>query len=155
MKLYQFKCELFIISRDENGKRIAKWSNHAKIIGKDLFISQLQREYESSNDEFFDEYSFTYTYNIPFEYEINISENHKMKVNARIEYSEIINENYINVVRYTHLTWFQKLMISCAFRNLWIQQPANVLWLIGIIITVFGIILSYSHNCHNCHNYHR
>lgn len=106
----------------------------ASIIGKNLFISTLEEGFE--NENFFNEYSFDYQYNVPFDCKIKISNNKLRKLNARITYQMIEKDQNWTQVSYTYLNLYHRLINSFHFNKLWIQQPMNIMWITNILVII-------------------
>lgn len=137
----KIECELFSIYNSEGEKKTNKLHN-AIIIGKSLFTSKTQGAVMINDNLFLNEYSFEYSYNIPFDKNIPINGKKEKKVNTKITYE--FSENELQVC-YTHFTCFQKFINSWNFRRSWIQQPSNIMWIINILVAILAVLAALSH----------
>jgi hypothetical protein len=135
IKTKGIKCNLYSISYAE-GKIKPNKLYSTVIIGKNLFISTLQDGYESNNREFYNEYSFDYLYNVPFDSKISISKKKTRKLNVKITYPITDANNISTQVCYTYFSYCNKIINSLHFNKLWIQQPMNIMWIINILVII-------------------
>lgn len=128
-----FKIELFTISHLD-GKIKANKLSDAKIMGKLLFISTLQENFKSDNEEFYQEYTFDYSYQIPFDKKISLHGGKMKKMNVKIIYPTNETKKDWEQICYTHLSCLNKLRNSFNFNKIWLLQPNNLMWIINMII---------------------
>ena len=81
---------------------------------------------------------FQYSYDVPYDAKVPFGKTTK-RINVRICYKDTENDN-IEYIRFAYLTKIQKLKNSFHFKNLWIQQTQNVMWLINMIILVLASV---------------
>ncbi len=137
------KCDLYSVS-NSNGKIVYNKLHDAKIIGKNLFISQLQENLTSSDESFFNEYSFNYSYNIPFNKKIPGKGKKEQKLNTKITYEGSTGDKPFIQICYTHLTCRHKIINSLRFKRLWMQQPSSIMWIINILVAILAILATLS-----------
>lgn len=130
-------CDLYAVFNLDNKLKENKIHN-AKIIRKNLFISQVQ-DGLNTDSEFYNEFCFNYSYNIPFIKRISIKNGKEKYINTMISYNGSNNKDY-NQICYTYLTPWQKLKNSFNFNRLWIQQSSNIMWIINILIALLAAI---------------
>ncbi len=138
LKKPEIKCVLYSIYNLDGKIEINKLHN-AKIVGKTLFISQLQ-----DHEAFLNEYSFKYSYNIPFDKEIPESGKNKQKFNTRITYKGSRNNQTFDQICYTHLAFHHKIINSFNFNRLWIQQSSNIMWIINVLVALLAIFAAFN-----------
>ena len=126
-----------------DGKLNATKIHEAKIIGKNLYICTLLDNFDSKNQNqyFFNDYSFSYSYNLPFDFYIETPGKKKQRLNTQIKYYSIGNKEENKITLYTHFNCYQRILNSYNFKNLWIQQSINIMWIINILI---ALIIGFS-----------
>lgn len=137
------ECVLYSIY-NPNGKIEINRLSNAKIVGKTLFVSQLQ-DHLGLHEAFLNEYSFKYSYNIPFDKKIPESGKNKQKFNTRITYKWLRDNQAGDQVCFTHLAFHHKMINSFNFNRLWIQQPSNIKWVIVILLSLLAIFAKFIH----------
>lgn len=137
------KCELYTVYNTNRGIEHHKLSK-AKIIGKNLFISKLLDGLEPDNKDDFCEYSFDYSYTIPFDLKIS---NTEKKMNTKIIYKSSSFDKTSTQICYTYLNRWNKMKNSWSNRRLWIQQTSNITWIINILVALLAILATISTQC--------
>ncbi|RLD44809.1 MAG: hypothetical protein DRI89_02665 [Bacteroidetes bacterium] len=137
------KCDLYTVYNTNKGIEHHKLSK-AKIIGKNIFISKLQEYLDPDNKDDFCEYSFDYSYTIPFDLTISSNKKKEKKLNTKITYENSSGNKSSAQVCYTYLTRYNKIINSWNFRKLWIQQSSNITWIINILVALLAIIATIS-----------
>jgi len=118
-----------------------------KLLEKNLFISQLQENLASFDENFFNEYSFNYSYNIPFNKKIPGKGKKELELNTKITYKGSTGDNPFDQICYTHLTCRHKIINSFNFKRLWMQQPSSIMWIINILVALLAVLATLSIYC--------
>jgi hypothetical protein len=139
-------CELFTIF-DSEGKIQCKKMTNAKIVGKSLFISQVQDYFVLSIDDLVNEYSFKYSFNIPIDLFATINNKKERKLNTKIIYNGFVNNKQFTQECYTFLSHYNKIFIRAKFNKLWIQQSSNIMWIINLLVALLAILATLCKYC--------
>lgn len=85
------------------------------------------------------EYLFNYSLDFPYKYLDFEFDNGSLKINCRLTYNDFdINKEIKENNLYCYLSFAQRIKIKYFFKNLWFQNPSNIMWLINIIIALIA-----------------
>ncbi len=132
-------CDLYTITCS-NGKITANKLHKAQIIKKSLIISGLIDGINISDDDFYNEYSFDYSYNIPFDKQVPIKGKKDKDLNTKITYKVSIGDEPFEQICYTYFNRYQRIRNSRNFKRRWIQQANSIMWIINIVIALLAVI---------------